>query len=139
VVTVSDYNRAYLERTYGPETARVKRIYNGLDLERFPYEAPHDRPRRIVAVGRLIEKKGFADLVEACALLAGRGRPFRCEIIGAGEQEADLRAQIEGRGLQGVVDLLGPRPQGEVIRHVQGAAAFAAPCVVGADGTRDGL
>jgi glycosyltransferase involved in cell wall biosynthesis len=139
VVTVSDYNRAYLEQTYGPETARVKRIYNGLDLERFPYEAPHDRPRRVVAVGRLIEKKGFADLVEACALLAGRGRPFRCEIIGAGEQEADLRARIEGRGLRGLVDLLGPRPQGEVIRRVQGAAAFAAPCVVGADGNRDGL
>jgi colanic acid/amylovoran biosynthesis glycosyltransferase len=37
------------------------------------------------------------------------------------------------------VRLLGGQPQGEVIRQVQNAAIFAAPCVVGEDGNRDGL
>jgi glycosyltransferase involved in cell wall biosynthesis len=117
----------------------VYRIYNGLDLDRFSYEAPHHRPPRIIAVGRLIEKKGFEDLIDACALLAQQGRQFQAEIIGAGPLAADLRARINRLDLKGWVDLLGPRPQAEVIRHVRAAAAFAAPCVVGQDGNRDGL
>jgi colanic acid/amylovoran biosynthesis glycosyltransferase len=139
VITVSDYNVEYLRQIYGPAAARVQRIYNGLDLERFPYEAPHDRPPRIVSVGRLVEKKGFTDLIAACTILAKRGCHFSCQIIGTGELEANLRAQIEQLGLQTKVQLLGPRPQSEVIKYVQNAAVFTAPCVVGTDGNRDGL
>ena len=50
-----------------------------------------------------------------------------------------MRTQIERMGLQATVSLLGPRPQSEVIKHVQSAAVFAAPCVIGTDGNRDGL
>jgi glycosyltransferase involved in cell wall biosynthesis len=139
VVTVSDYNMEYLREMYGPAATRVQRIYNGLDLERFPYQARYDRPPWIVAVGRLIEKKGFADLIEACAMLAGRGRPFGCRIIGAGPLETEFRAHIERLGLHTIVELIGPRPQCEIIQHIQQAAVLAAPCVVGADGNRDGL
>lgn len=139
VITVSDFNCAHLRAVYGSAAAGVCRIYNGLDLAHFPYRGPAERPPRIVAVGRLVEKKGFADLVEACALLAGRGRLFRCEIIGGGDLQPDLCSQIERLGLTGLVEMLGPLPQSEVIRHVQGAAALAAPCVVGRNGDRDGL
>jgi colanic acid/amylovoran biosynthesis glycosyltransferase len=139
VITVSEYNLAHLRRTYGGAAARVQRIYNGLDLEQFRYEAPWERPAQIVAVGRLVEKKGLGDLVEACAVLARRGRRFECQIIGEGPLEAELRRRIERCALQGRVVLLGPRPESEVMRHVQGAALFALPCVVGTDGNRDGL
>ena len=138
-VTVSDYNIAYLRESYGPAARHVRRIYNGLDLERFPYRSPRERPLRIVGVGRLVEKKGFVDLIEACAILADEGRRFTCRIVGAGEQEVELRARIAGLGLEDRVELLGPRPQSELVRLVQGAAVLAAPCVVGADGNRDGL
>jgi colanic acid/amylovoran biosynthesis glycosyltransferase len=139
VVTVSDYHLDYLRLTYGPLAARVQRIYNGLDLDEFPYETPRDRPARIVAVGRLIEKKGFADLIDACAVLARRGCAFSCRIIGNGVLKADLRAQLERLGLQGRVELVGPRPQCEVVKEVQSAAVLAAPCIVSKDGDRDGL
>lgn len=139
VITVSDYNLEYLRGTYGDAAARVHRIYNGLDLERFPWRAPADRPPTIVYVGRLVEKKGLSDLVDACALMAGRGIAFRCRIVGDGELEPELRAQIGRLGLQETVELLGSRPQMEVIRLIQEASAVAAPCVVGADGNRDGL
>jgi glycosyltransferase involved in cell wall biosynthesis len=139
VVTVSDYHLDYLRQTYGPLAARVQRIYNGLDLEEFLYRPPHDRPPVILAVGRLVAKKGFADLVEACALLAARGRPFRCRIIGDGLLRTDLRAQVERLGLQGRVELAGPLPQGEVMQHMHGAAVLAAPCIIAPDGDRDGL
>src|SRR5262249_22963219 len=139
VVTISDYHLDYLRKAFGPLAGRVQRIYNGLDLEEFPYTSPRDRHPVILAVGRLVEKKGFADLVEACALLARRGRPFRCRIVGTGALEADLRAQVERLGLQGRVELTGPLPQREVAREMQGAAVLAAPCAGGKDGDRDGL
>src|SRR5699024_11535278 len=40
VVTVSDYNLAHLQRTFGGAADRVHRVYNGLDLSRFGYRAP---------------------------------------------------------------------------------------------------
>jgi glycosyltransferase involved in cell wall biosynthesis len=43
------------------------------------------------------------------------------------------------RGLQDQVELVGPLPQEAVIKEMRGAAVLAAPCVVGADGDRDGL
>ena len=140
-VTVSDFNRDYLKRTYGDAAARVERIYNGLDLELFPHASPAERAPRIVAVGRLVEKKGFADLVEACALLKSCGAPppFQCDIIGTGPLEPTLAALILERQLQDHVHLVGPRPRSEVVALVRGAAVFAAPCVVAADGDRDGL
>jgi len=139
VVTVSDFNRAYLKGRFGDAAAKVQRIYNGLDLTCFPYASPETRPPEIVAVGRLVEKKGFADLVQACARLHGRGVVFRCRIIGTGELEGTLRKQVAALGLEREVELTGPRPQRELTGYIQGAAAFAAPCVVGADGNRDGL
>ena len=138
-VTVSDFNRDYLKRTYGATASRVERIYNGLDLELFHHTAPAERAPRILAVGRLVEKKGFADLVEACASLRDRGTAFQCDIIGVGPLQPALQALIHERGLAEHVHLLGPWPRGEVVEMMRAAAAFAAPCVVAADGDRDGL
>ena len=139
VITVSDYNLTYLSERYGEDASRVRRIYNGIDLERFPYEEPANRPRRIVFVGRLVEKKGLPDLIDACAILAARGVACECRIIGSGEIEASLRDRIDLMGIQDTVKLLGPRPQMEVIRSIREASVVAAPCVIGADGNRDGL
>jgi colanic acid/amylovoran biosynthesis glycosyltransferase len=136
-VTVSDFNVGHL-RDVAPR-ARLKRIYNGLELERFPFSLPAVRSARILAVGRLIEKKGFGDLVEACAILAGEGRRFTCDILGGGPLAGELDRQIAAHGLDGVVHLGGARSQAEVHRAMRAAAVFAAPCVVGGDGNRDGL
>lgn len=138
-VTVSDFNRDYLKRTYGPAAARVHRVYNGLDLELFPHTSPTERAPRIVAVGRLVEKKGIGDLVEACAILRDRRAAFQCDIVGTGPLEPALQALILDRRLTDHVHLLGPWPRSEVVALVRAAAAFAAPCVVAVDGDRDGM
>jgi colanic acid/amylovoran biosynthesis glycosyltransferase len=139
VITVSDFNLDYLRDTYGLAAERVQRVYNGLDLERFPYRAPDERPPVIISVGRLVEKKGFDVLIDACAHLAAQGRMFECQIVGTGELEAELHAQIERLGLHQYVRMLGARPQRDLIDLVQQAAVFAAPCVVGSDSNADGL
>jgi colanic acid/amylovoran biosynthesis glycosyltransferase len=137
-ITVSDYNLRYLRSRFGHST-RVRHVNNGLELGRFPFIPPADRPRRVVAVGRLVEKKGFATLIDACALLKSRGVIFDCEILGGGELEATLESHIERLGLQRCVSLRGPQPQDRVIQALSNAAVLAMPCVVGSDGNRDGL
>ena len=137
VITVSDYNASHLRQQFG--TANLRRIYNGIDLTRFPYASPAERPPVIVAVGRLVEKKGFIHLIEACHRLVQDDRSFRCHIIGEGEQEEELQGRIAALGLANVIKLLGPCPQRETIQHIQKATLLAAPCIVGKDGNRDGL
>jgi colanic acid/amylovoran biosynthesis glycosyltransferase len=117
----------------------VSRIYNGLDLERFAYSDPPAGGDDILAVGRLVEKKGFHILIEAVRLLREAGRDVRCRIVGGGEEADHLAAQVAASGLEGTVELLGPRPQSEVMALMREAAVLACPCVVGRDGNRDGL
>ncbi len=139
VVTVSDFNLNFLRETYGAAAERVERIYNGLNLADFPFESPSVRPPRIVSVGRLVEKKGFGVLIDACEILRKRGVKFDCSIIGTGELENELREQIEHLKIGEIVELAGARPQSELRELLQNTAVFAAPCVIGKDGNRDGL
>ncbi len=138
-VTVSDFNVAFLRQRYGAAPGNVVRNYNGVDLADFPCSSPVSREPIILAVGRLVEKKGFADLIDACALLCARGERFTCRVIGTGPLEPSLRRRMEGHGIAHCVTLAGPRPQAEVISEMQSGAVLAAPCVVGPDGDRDGL
>jgi colanic acid/amylovoran biosynthesis glycosyltransferase len=139
VVTVSDYNRMHLEATYGDAASGVTRIYNGLDLTRFDLMPTTRAGDAILAVGRLVEKKGFDVLIDACAILRERGVRFRCRIVGDGVDGASLRDRIERLDLGSLVQLEGPRPHANLIGLFREAAVFVAPCIVAADGDRDGL
>ncbi len=139
VITVSDYNLAHLRETFPAAAGKIVRIYNGLDLAQFAWRTPDTDASEILAVGRLVEKKGFHILVEALLILSERGLNPRCRIVGQGEEGAHLAAQIEGAGLGGTVTLEGPRPQSAVVAAMRRAAVLACPCVVGRDGNRDGL
>jgi glycosyltransferase involved in cell wall biosynthesis len=139
VVTISDFHLDYLRTTYGALADKVIRIYNGLDLHEFPYSSPVTRPPAILGVGRLVEKKGFGDLVDACSILARRGIRFHCRIVGAGPLKAELQARIDELALGDEVTLVGPRPQFQVIEEMRRASVLAMPCIVGRDGDRDGL
>lgn len=141
VVTVSRFNQAYLQQQIQRDApGDVRCLYNGIDLEHFrPDPVIRRESALILAVGRLVEKKGFDLLVNACALLARRGLDFRCEIVGKGDQHDALAAQIAALNLAERVKLVGPRPQDEVRAAYQRAAVFALPCRIGRDGNRDGL
>lgn len=139
IVTVSNFNAIDLGRRFPQQARRIHRIYNGLPLENYPYRDPRDRMSKLVAVGRLVEKKGFSNLVTACSLLLQSGTRFTCEIIGEGEFEGSLRTQIQELGLEGAVSLLGALPQREVHRIIQEATLFVAPCITASTGDRDGL
>lgn len=139
VITVSDFNLAHLAQSYGLDSTRLSRLYNGIETDRFSWQAPSGQSKRILAVGRLVEKKGFHILIESMLLLKEQGIDATCDIIGGGEDEARLRQQIEASGLEDRITLLGPMPQRDIIQRMRDAALMACPCVVGRDGNRDGL
>ena len=73
-------------------------VHCGLDpsefyLDHIPAE---DNIIRIVSIGRLLEKKGFAYLIDACSLLVKKGIEFRCSIIGDGPLLNALQSKIKG-------------------------------------------
>jgi colanic acid/amylovoran biosynthesis glycosyltransferase len=139
VVTVSDYAAEFLRTRFPAAAAKVHRIYNGVDLARFhPVDFGSGIPA-IVSVGRLIEKKGFADLISACRLLKPRGRDFVCEIIGEGPLEQALQSQIARDGLESCVKLTGPRTQSQIALRLANATIFVLPCTREEGGGMDNL
>jgi colanic acid/amylovoran biosynthesis glycosyltransferase len=137
-VTVSDYNLRHLGTI--EKRSRVVRIYNGLDLDQFAPRRMAVQPQPLIlAVGRLVEKKGFDDLVRASAVLRHRGVDFCCRIVGAGVERQALADLIDELGLRGNVELGGPVPRERVVELLPTAWVLAAPCVVASDGNRDGL
>jgi glycosyltransferase involved in cell wall biosynthesis len=137
-----DYLRSVLPAPLHP---RLRLIHHGVELDRF-VPAPRTEagaPVEIVSVGRLVEKKGFPDLLSACATLrnapAATRVPFRLRIYGDGPMRAELTALRDRLGLRDEVDLVGERNGEEVLRAYQRADIFAlTPCVT-ADGDRDGI
>jgi colanic acid/amylovoran biosynthesis glycosyltransferase len=139
IITETDYAAIFLRERFPDRASRIHRIYNGLDLAEFGRADFQSIPPLIMAVGRLIPKKGFSDLIPACALLAQRGQPFRCEILGEGPIENDLRKQIEQLGLQHCVILAGAKPQSQLRRGLLAANVFALPSVIDPEGGMDNL
>lgn len=139
IVTVSDYAVEMLRERFPASAAKIHRVYNGVALSGFPPTDFAANPPVIVSVGRLIEKKGFSDLIDACALLRSRGRAFECRIIGEGPLEDSLRAQIAAAGLGDCVTLTGPQAQAEVAAQLSRATLFALPCTRELDGGMDNL
>jgi glycosyltransferase involved in cell wall biosynthesis len=138
-VTCTECNRAHLGALAGPD-AQVFRMYHGIDLERFsPGHRPPANPPLLLSVGRLREKKGFATLIRACALLRDRDVPFRCEIVGYGEDRLKLQGLIRGLAVEDRVVLAGTMNHEQLIHRYRDATLFALPCEITPDGDRDGI
>ena len=139
IVTVSDHAKKFLQERFPERADRIRRIYNGLNLAEFGRADFSSAPPLILAVGRLIAKKGFADLIGACGLIAERGKSFQCEIIGEGPLENELRGQIERLNLQNRVVLPGAKQQREVRQRLAAANVFVLPSVIDPEGGMDNL
>jgi glycosyltransferase involved in cell wall biosynthesis len=143
VVTCTESNRRHLLPM--ANGTPVHRVYHGLNADFAALVAGGvERPRtsrlRILGVGRLVPKKGFDTLVEACALLRDRGVDLEAVLAGApGESEPGLRRRIEQLGLYGRVRLVGERSQAELYDEYRRASVLCLPCRVLDDGDRDGI
>ena len=102
-------------------------------------DAQAPAPLRLLAAGRLVEKKGYPVLLEALAAVVASGRPVSCRIIGDGPLRAALAEQARALGIAEVVTFEGARSHAEVADAYRAADAFVQCSVVLADGDRDGV
>lgn len=146
LVTCTAANARHLAAV-APAPERVELLYHGLDATRFPPPV-HRRPSRdgsdadapvvLLSVGRAVEKKGYAGLLDALALLPS-WLHWRFVHIGGGPLLADLRRRAAERQLADRIDWRGPLPQEEVLQSYRSADLFVLACKIAADGDRDGL
>jgi glycosyltransferase involved in cell wall biosynthesis len=144
VVTCTEANRAHLT-SFGSSTP-VHVVYHGLNADYEPLVAAaaarRDEPARVrlLAVARLVRKKGLDTFVDACALLRDRGVDFEAVIVGeSGDHEQEVRARVAATGLGARVTFLGPLTQTGLFAQYQQASVFALPCRILEDGDRDGI
>ncbi|OUS35407.1 colanic acid biosynthesis glycosyltransferase WcaL [Rhodobacterales bacterium 56_14_T64] len=125
------------------DPARIDLIYHGLDLSRFP--AAPDRiwrqagdPLHLMSVGRLVEKKGFDNLIAALTLLPAE-LDWHWTQIGGGTLQTKLTLMAEEAGINHRISWRGACDQPEVIAAMRAADLFVLPSRIAADGDRDGL
>jgi glycosyltransferase involved in cell wall biosynthesis len=150
VAAETDYSRDLLRQRCPDSAAKIHRVYNGMDLIRFPTPkeeaarpaspsrtgiAPY--PVRIISIGRLVAFKGFEYLIDACADLGRRGLEFACEIIGDGPLRGELEGRIRKLNLSDRVHLLGSLSQGAVLEKLRAADIFALSSVTDKQGASD--
>jgi len=142
VVTISDYNRRFIEQCYGPATAGCVRVLHcGVDTARFRPAGAGARaqPPRVLCVAGLEEKKGHRYLLDACARLQRAGVPFVCDCAGGGKLLGRLRGQAADRGLADRVRFLGPQPQERMIELLRRADLVVQPSIRLRTGKMEGI
>jgi colanic acid/amylovoran biosynthesis glycosyltransferase len=124
-VLVCEYDRREVERL-APGIGRLEVVPLGVDLDRLRRTTAYDPDGPIVAVARLVEHKGLADLAAVAGELDRR-------VVIAGE--GPLRAALETEG----AELIGPVAPATSASLIESAALVVAPSVIASDGSRDGI
>jgi glycosyltransferase involved in cell wall biosynthesis len=124
------------------DTDKINLVYHGLDFTRFPEPPPRARdpkvPLRILSVGRAVPKKGYADLLQALALLP-KAMDWRFHHIGGGPLLDDLKSLAETLQIAKFITWQGSAPQEQVLEAYRAADIFALASCIAIDGDRDGL
>ncbi|MBT3915765.1 MAG: glycosyltransferase [Rhodospirillaceae bacterium] len=145
-VTCTEVNQSYLA-SITEQKNKVTLAYHGIDLQRFPARqidysdrngANADDPVRILSVGRAVEKKGYADLLAALALLP-KDLNWHLVHVGGGPLINKLKRAAAGWGIADRITWLGSQSQEEVTVQYQEADFFVLASLVAGNGDRDGL
>jgi glycosyltransferase involved in cell wall biosynthesis len=139
VLTCTEQARALLAGLAEGETP-VHLVYHGVDVKgRTRAARPAGEAPRILAIGRLVEKKGHETLLLAARLLRDRGIDFRVRLVGEGPEWPRLQRLVHELQLGDRVIFLGPLSESEVRAEYEEADVFALPCRKLPNGDQDGL
>jgi glycosyltransferase involved in cell wall biosynthesis len=139
VLTCTEHARTNLDRLAGGRTP-VHLVYHGVELKgRSGSDGPRAETPQLLAVGRLVEKKGHETLLLAAALLRDRGLDYTLRLVGEGPEWPRLQRLVHELRLADRVVFLGPLSETEVRTEYACADVFALPCRRLANGDQDGL
>lgn len=119
---------------------KIQVVYHGIVLENWPFlERATAKEVKLLSIGRLVEKKGFDDLLEAVAILKERLPGLQCGIVGNGELESELKTKCERLGITAQVTFHGFRTQAEIREMLTGTSVLVQPCRYARDGDSDSI
>lgn len=135
----TDYSRNMLAARCPESRDRIFRVYNGLDLSRFPLQniTRTGGSIRFLSIGRLVAFKGFDILIDACAQLKDRRLDFACEIIGDGSLRDDLEQRVVNHNLQERIHFAGEQSQNYVLTALRNCDVFVLASSVDERGASD--
>ena len=117
--------------------------HSGIDLALFQYSGRRvpvpGEPIRLLAVGRLVEKKGHRYAIEALRLFKEAGGMATMRIVGEGPLRPRLEQQIDETGLGQDIVLTGWMRHDEVVEEMRRADVLLAPCVTAENGDEEGI
>lgn len=124
---------------FGLPAERIQVQHIGIDVERFkPGPVPIQlRPKRILYVGRLVEKKGASLLLTAFGMVRDKISEAELVIIGEGPLRQSLERQA--RALSLPVTFLGSVNSEEVQKQLSAARIFCLPSITAENGDAEGL
>jgi glycosyltransferase involved in cell wall biosynthesis len=141
VLTCCRANLDYLQEELEPSSAgKARVIHHGVDLDQFTPEQTEEQTSavQVISVGRLVEKKGFPDLLRACQEVARR-HPVRLTVYGDGPLRNELEELTHELGLDDTVDFAGEHDSTVIVEAMRRADLFALAPFVTQDGDRDGV
>ncbi len=126
---------------WGVRENKIKLIRRGLDTfsTRNSFELHFPRKLKLIAIGRLVPKKGYFHMLRIALELSREQVPYELEIIGEGALEKRIQAEILRFGLQKNVFLLGAKKEEEVRKFLLLADALLFTGIIDAQGDRDGI
>lgn len=141
LVTVAYAGLAESLVALGASPGAIEVVPTMVDGEAWPRAARPSRsgPVSLLAVGRLIEKKGHRVLLEALALAVAEGADLRLRIAGGGPLRSHLESRAAELGLEARVSFLGPVGRPAVRELMVAADAFVQPSLTAADGEQEGV
>ncbi len=136
-VTDCEYNVRHIEQVAPEHAHKVSVLILGADLARFRRRSPYVAEGPVVAVGRLVPKKGFSDLIAAAARAESGLDGREVLIVGEGPERPRLEREIAETGAP--VRLLGALGNDAIGELLEGASMSVLPCIVAPDGDRDSM
>lgn len=137
VACISRWHKAFYTNVSPSSTAKMRVIRCGVDIPNIAAQEAN-QSFKIIAVGRLIEKKGFHILLQACAGLGDIGE-LEINIIGDGPENEKLHQLARELPQNVTVNFLGALPHQDILSTVAKSDLFVMPCIDDKNGDRDGI
>jgi glycosyltransferase involved in cell wall biosynthesis len=140
VSSISEFNTQFYPQV-ADTVPTTKIVRCGLRMSDFTFNHRQkcNTPLHILAVSRIVPKKGFTYLFDGLAYLDEEGIDWNCTMVGEGPLIPELQEKAKSLGFADKVTFTGPLQQGEIRKLMLVSDMFVLPCVLAPDGDMDGI
>jgi glycosyltransferase involved in cell wall biosynthesis len=140
IITPSAFNKNYIMKETHCAEDKIEIVRATICAEKFNNNKPRKTAEdtiKIIAIGRLVEKKGFEYLIRAMKTVMKGNSSVTLNIIGEGKLKKELIKLSNNLSLAGCVNILGERSNEYCAQELSNSDIAVLPCVVATDGDLD--